>query len=60
VILAVIALVVHAAVCVVTHKHWATDILGSYLLVASAFLLAGIARPRDQRSELDRPVIDAV
>src|SRR6266487_6880421 len=31
VILAVIALVVHAAVRVVTHQHWATDILGSYL-----------------------------
>jgi membrane-associated phospholipid phosphatase len=49
VILAVIALVVHAAVRVVTHKHWATDILGSYLLVASAFLLAGVVRPGDGR-----------
>lgn len=44
VMLTVIALIVHAAVRVVTHKHWATDILGSYLLVASAFLLAGAAR----------------
>jgi membrane-associated phospholipid phosphatase len=57
--LAVIALSLHAAVRVVTHKHWATDILGSYLLVAGAFLLAGAARPNDRRSELDRSFSDA-
>jgi membrane-associated phospholipid phosphatase len=48
VMLTVIALTVHAAVRVVTHKHWPTDILGSYLLVAGAFLLASIARPDDR------------
>jgi membrane-associated phospholipid phosphatase len=44
-VLTVLALIVHVVVRVVTSQHWATDILGSYLLVASAFLLAGAARP---------------
>jgi hypothetical protein len=39
-----IALVLHLAVRTVTDKHWTTDIVGSYLLVAGAFLLAGSSR----------------
>jgi membrane-associated phospholipid phosphatase len=48
-VLAVFALVIHAAVRVVTAKHWATDVLGSYLLVAGAFLLASTARRERSR-----------
>ncbi|HET9557012.1 MAG TPA: hypothetical protein VFS70_07725, partial [Actinomycetota bacterium] len=40
------ALILHLLVRAVTDKHWATDILGSYLLVAGAFLLAGSSRAR--------------
>lgn len=41
-----LALILHLLVRAVTDKHWATDILGSYLLVAGAFLLAGSSRAR--------------
>jgi membrane-associated phospholipid phosphatase len=36
-------LLLHVIVRTVTDKHWATDIVGSYLLTAAAFLLAGCA-----------------
>jgi membrane-associated phospholipid phosphatase len=47
-LMALVAVVVsvHAVVRAVTHKHWITDILGSYLLVAGAFLLATAASIR--------------
>jgi membrane-associated phospholipid phosphatase len=51
-VLTVFALVVHAAVRVVTAKHWTTDILGSYLLVAGAFLLASTARRERSRQHV--------
>jgi membrane-associated phospholipid phosphatase len=38
---AVVILLVHGIVRALTQKHWPTDILGSYLLVTGAFLLAG-------------------
>jgi membrane-associated phospholipid phosphatase len=38
-------LILHAVARSLTDKHWASDILGSYLLVAAAFLLAGSTRP---------------
>ena len=41
-----LALVLHLLVRAVTGKHWATDVLGSYLLVAGAFLLAAASRAR--------------
>jgi membrane-associated phospholipid phosphatase len=37
---AAVMVTVHAVARAVTDKHWVTDILGSYLLVAGAFLLA--------------------
>lgn len=40
------ALGLHAWARVAAHKHWATDILGSYLLVAGMLLLAAAARAR--------------
>lgn len=40
------ALVLHLVVRAVTDKHWATDIVGSYLLAAGAVLLAGSSRAR--------------
>ena len=40
-----VVLVLHVIVRVVTDKHWASDIIGSYLLTAAAFLLAGSVRP---------------
>jgi membrane-associated phospholipid phosphatase len=43
-----VILVLHVIVRVVTDKHWASDIIGSYLLAAAAFLLAGSARPPDR------------
>jgi membrane-associated phospholipid phosphatase len=39
-----VALVLHLLVRAVTDKHWTTDVVGSYLLVAGAFLLAGSSR----------------
>jgi membrane-associated phospholipid phosphatase len=42
---AVLVLAMHLVVRAVTDKHWASDVLGSYLLGAAAFLLAGAARP---------------
>jgi membrane-associated phospholipid phosphatase len=42
---AAIALGLHAWARVAAHKHWATDILGAYLLVAAVLLLAA-ARSR--------------
>jgi hypothetical protein len=42
----VVALALHLPVRAVTDKHWATDIVGSYLLAAGAFLLAGAFRAR--------------
>jgi membrane-associated phospholipid phosphatase len=44
-VLTVVVLAVHGIVRALTQKHWATDIVGSYLLVAGAFLLASTARP---------------
>jgi membrane-associated phospholipid phosphatase len=41
-----LALALHLLVRAVTGKHWATDILGSYLLAAGAFLLAAASRAR--------------
>ena len=41
-----LALVLHLLVRAVTGKHWATDVLGSYLLVAGTFLLAAASRAR--------------
>lgn len=41
---AAVALFLHAVVRSLTDKHWASDILGSYLLVAAAFLFAGSTR----------------
>ena len=43
---AAVALGLHAWARVAAHKHWATDILGAYLLVASVLLLAAATRPR--------------
>jgi membrane-associated phospholipid phosphatase len=40
------ALGVHAWARVAAHKHWATDILGSYLLVGGVLLLAAATRSR--------------
>jgi membrane-associated phospholipid phosphatase len=40
------ALGLHAWARVAAHKHWATDILGSYLLVAAVLLLAAATRSR--------------
>jgi membrane-associated phospholipid phosphatase len=48
-VLAVVVLVAHGIVRALTRKHWATDIVGSYLLVASAFSLASTARPSASR-----------
>lgn len=45
VVVAVVVLAVHGIVRALTQKHWATDIVGSYLLVAGTFLLASTARP---------------
>jgi membrane-associated phospholipid phosphatase len=44
-VVAAIVLVVHGVVRVIADKHWATDILGSYLLVIGVFFLAGTTRP---------------
>jgi membrane-associated phospholipid phosphatase len=38
-----VVLVLHVLARAVTDKHWASDIVGSYLLAASAFALAGLA-----------------
>jgi undecaprenyl-diphosphatase len=43
---AAVALGLHAWARVAAHKHWATDILGAYLLVASVLLLAAATRSR--------------
>jgi membrane-associated phospholipid phosphatase len=43
---AAVALGLHAWARVAAHKHWATDILGAYLLVASVLLLAAASRSR--------------
>jgi undecaprenyl-diphosphatase len=43
---AAIALGLHAWARVAAHKHWATDILGAYLLVAGVLLLAAATRSR--------------
>jgi membrane-associated phospholipid phosphatase len=43
---AAIALGLHAWARVVAHKHWATDIVGSYLLVGGVLLLAAATRSR--------------
>ncbi len=40
------ALGLHAWARIAAHKHWATDILGAYLLVASVLLLAAATRSR--------------
>jgi membrane-associated phospholipid phosphatase len=40
------ALGVHAWARVAAHKHWATDIIGSYLLVGGVLLLAAATRSR--------------
>jgi membrane-associated phospholipid phosphatase len=44
--LAVVVVTAHAAARAVTGKHWITDIVGSYLLVAGAFLLAAASTAR--------------
>jgi membrane-associated phospholipid phosphatase len=59
VVITLVALVVHAAVRTVSNKHWATDILGAYLLDAGVFLLASLARPSWRRPKIDRSLIDA-
>ena len=46
VVAAAVALGLHAWARVAAHKHWATDILGSYLLVGSVMLLAAATRSR--------------
>jgi membrane-associated phospholipid phosphatase len=46
---AAIALGLHALARVAAHKHWATDIVGSYLLVGSVLLLAAATRSRVAR-----------
>jgi membrane-associated phospholipid phosphatase len=46
---AVVALSLHAAARITTQKHWATDILGSYLLVAGVLLLAAACAPAARR-----------
>jgi membrane-associated phospholipid phosphatase len=43
---AAVALGLHAWARIAAHKHWATDILGAYLLVASMLLLAAATRSR--------------
>jgi membrane-associated phospholipid phosphatase len=58
--LAAVVISVHAVVRAVTQKHWITDILGSYLLVAGAFLLAAASIPGgggtvDERPTTGRP-----
>jgi membrane-associated phospholipid phosphatase len=45
-VVAAVALGLHAWARVAAHKHWATDILGAYLLVASVLLLAAATRSR--------------
>jgi membrane-associated phospholipid phosphatase len=59
VVAATIALLVHGIVRVITNKHWATDILGSYLLVIGAFLIAGTARPDPCRQRLPEALASA-
>jgi membrane-associated phospholipid phosphatase len=44
---AALALGLHAAARVATQKHWATDILGSYLLAGGMLLLAAATRGRE-------------
>jgi membrane-associated phospholipid phosphatase len=44
-----LALGLHAFARVATQKHWATDILGSYLLVAGVLLVAAAIRTRLSR-----------
>jgi membrane-associated phospholipid phosphatase len=44
---AAVALGLHAWARVAAHKHWATDILGAYLLVAGVLLLAATTRSTD-------------
>jgi membrane-associated phospholipid phosphatase len=41
---AAVAMGLHAWARVAAHKHWATDIVGSYLLVSSVLLLAAATR----------------
>ena len=43
---AALGLGLHGWARVAAHKHWATDILGSYLLVGGVLLLAAAIRPR--------------
>ena len=43
---ATVALGLHGWARVAAHKHWATDILGSYLLVGGVLLLAAASRSR--------------
>jgi membrane-associated phospholipid phosphatase len=43
---AAVALGLHAWARIAAHKHWATDILGAYLLVAGVLLLAAATRSR--------------
>jgi membrane-associated phospholipid phosphatase len=45
VVVAVVVLAVHGIARALTQKHWATDVMGSYFLVAGTFLLASTARP---------------
>jgi membrane-associated phospholipid phosphatase len=45
-IAAAAALGLHAWARVAAHKHWASDILGSYLLVGGVLLLAAAIRPK--------------
>jgi undecaprenyl-diphosphatase len=59
VVITLVVLVVHAAVRTVSNKHWATDILGAYLLDAGVFLLAWLAQSSRRRSQVDRSLIDA-
>lgn len=48
---AAVALGLHAWARVAAHKHWATDIVGSYLLVGSVVLLAAATRSRSPEAE---------
>lgn len=47
---AAVVVTVHAVARAVTEKHWVTDILGSYLLVAGAFLLAAATSAGGERA----------
>ena len=45
-VVAMVALGLHGWARVAAHKHWATDILGSYLLVGGVLLMAAASRSR--------------